>query len=112
MIARNPTSMPAPMLREVSRTIGMRPVDYLFRAAVVHVKAEGRELSRVAKQLFGSDDKITMQVLERAASAPATVANQSWAGVVAHQVVGDLLQDHRIHQCWCSLADTRPTDCL
>jgi hypothetical protein len=91
MISRNPTSMPAPLLREVTRTAGLRPVDYLFRAAVVHLKAEKRDLSRVAKQLYG-DDKVTPEVIERATSVQATVANPTWAGAIAEQVVGDLLQ--------------------
>jgi hypothetical protein len=77
--------------RAGTRRAGLRPADYLFRSAVVHLKAGSRDIGAVAKQIY-PDDMITPQLLQRAASAPATIANQPWAGAVVREVVSDLLQ--------------------
>src|SRR5215469_10495414 len=43
-----------------------RPRDYLFRAAVVHLRSEGRNTAKIVKQLYG-DDRVT-PLIRRAAS--------------------------------------------
>jgi hypothetical protein len=70
---------------------GLRPFDYLVRACVVVLKAEKRDYASVVKQIYGSDDKVTLEVL-RSASAPATTTTTGWADTLARKVVVDLLQ--------------------
>jgi hypothetical protein len=74
------------------RTKRLRPVDYLFRSAVCHLRADKRDLGTTCKSIYG-DDRITPTLLQRAASTPATVATPAWAGIVAQQVVSSLLQE-------------------
>jgi Phage capsid family len=75
-----------------ARRAGLRPCDYLYRTAVVHLRAGSGDVAAVCKQIY-RDDEVTPTLLQRAASAPATVANPGWAGSLAHQVVSDLLQE-------------------
>jgi hypothetical protein len=74
------------------RSKRIRPVDYLFRSAVCHLRLENRTLAAAARELYPGD-KITSIVLqERAASTAAMVGTTNWAGILAQQVVSDLLQ--------------------
>ena len=66
-----------------------RPSQYLYRAAVCHLRAHfsNGAPERVAKSLF-VDDQVTPLVL-KAASAPATTTNSTWAAALAAQAVDD-----------------------
>ena len=83
MISRNPTSMPAPLLRNV-----MQPKTSLFRAAAVMVRAKvtNATLEATAKKLYGKEHGLD-QLITRAASTPASLTNPAWAGTVGHDVI-------------------------
>ena len=74
---------PAPMLR------GRGQAAPIFRqaAAVVRGFATNATVEKAGRDLYGRDGLAT-----RAASTPATLGHASWAGVVGHDMVGDLLQ--------------------
>ena len=70
----------------------LRPAAYLFRAATCHVRAHSlnTEPLRLVKGMY-PDDQITPTIL-RSITVPAKVADASWAGPLAHEVVLSLLQ--------------------
>jgi hypothetical protein len=91
MISRNPTSIPAPMLRNYNPT---RPKNSLFRAAaaVVRAHATGMTPEQTAKKMFGKDHGLEF-LLTKATSSPATTTTPGWAGVLSHDVIrSDLIQ--------------------
>jgi hypothetical protein len=65
----------------------------LFKAATATLRAQVRNSTPedAARSLYGKDHALDF-LLSRSTSSPASVANSGWAGVLAHQVVGDLLQ--------------------
>src|SRR5262249_2199758 len=71
----------------------LRPSQYLHRAGAAHLRAYRENISpeRAAKSLFGVDDKVTPLLL-KAASAPATTTNPSWAQSLAATAVDDSVQ--------------------
>jgi hypothetical protein len=83
MISKNPTSTPAPMLRNV-----MQPKNSIFRAAAVMVRAKVTNSTgeATAKSLYGNEHGLAF-LLIRAASTPASLSNPAWAGVWGHDVV-------------------------
>ena len=83
MISRNPTSMPAPMLRDA-----MRPKNSLFRAAAVMLRAHVTGLSPelTAKHLYGKDHGLD-PFITHTASTPATTSTPAWLGLIAHDVI-------------------------
>jgi len=85
--ARSPIT--APIVRTPSR---LRPADNYARAvtAVAFGKATRTGAEAAFRQLFGTDDEVT-PVLIRAAVSGATLSNQSWAGALASQAVGDFM---------------------
>jgi hypothetical protein len=87
MISRMPTSMPAPLLRNV-----MQPKNSLFRAAAVMVRAHatGTSPEATAKKLYGKDHGLE-PLITKAASSPATLTNPTWAGGVGHDIVASQL---------------------
>jgi hypothetical protein len=86
MIARSITATPAPRNVTASRNI-------LFKAASVMLRSHvtGMTPEAAATQLYGKAHGLE-SLITKATSAQATVANQPWAGILAHQAVGDLLQ--------------------
>jgi hypothetical protein len=83
------TARPVPMMERTAR----QPKNLLFKAAAVMLRSHvsGVSPERTAKNLYGVDHNLD-PLITRATSSPATVANQTWAGITAHQAVGDLLQ--------------------
>jgi Phage capsid family len=77
----------------MSRSPPRRGSSVLYEAAACVLRAAkaGMPPEKVARTLYPGDDSV--QLVLRAASAPATVADPAWAGIVAHQVVSDLLQE-------------------
>ena len=89
MISRMPTSMPAPLLRNV-----VQPKNSLFRAAAVMLKAHLNKADpeKTAKQLYGKDHGLE-PLITRSTSAPATMTDTTWAGPLVHDLIrSELIQ--------------------
>src|SRR5262245_4357533 len=73
---------------------GLRPADYIYRAAFARAIHEVRHPHNVSPEAFAraqwSEDDVT-PILLRATSSAATLGNAAWAGSLAHTVVGDFI---------------------
>jgi hypothetical protein len=80
---RTPSSMPAPLLRNV-----MQSKNSLFRAAAVMVRAHVSKTSpeATAKKLYGKEHGLD-RFITRGASDVAMLGDMSWAGVAGHDVI-------------------------
>lgn len=71
------------------------PVDHVFRSLAVAVKAHGekRPLVETMKSMYGEDasTKAVMDVVLRAASAPATTTTTGWAAELVQTAIGDFI---------------------
>ena len=81
-----------------------RPSVFLHRAAFAHaLDAAGRETAgatsdptsamRIARQRWHDDIPEPVEVILRAATAPAMTSNPAWAGELARESVGDFIDD-------------------
>src|SRR5262245_18681765 len=71
----------------------LRPGDHLYRAATAHVVGHIRKQSadRVAREIFGGEDRVTGLLVQRAAVNPATMGTSTWAGALAVAAVSDAI---------------------
>lgn len=73
----------------------VEPVDYVFRSLAVAVKAHGekRPLIETMKSMYGEDvaTKNVMDVVLRAASAPATTTTTGWAAELVQTAISDFI---------------------
>jgi hypothetical protein len=83
--------MNKPTPRDDVRVSRGQSADVLFRAAAAHVKAyvDGTTAEAAAATTYGASDPST--ILLRAASAPATLTNATWAGALAAVAVDDTI---------------------
>jgi hypothetical protein len=70
-----------------------RPSDHLVRAVLAYARASyttDRNPVAVVRNVW-PDDKVTLQLVSRAATTPATTSDPAWAGALAQSAVADLL---------------------
>jgi len=70
-----------------------RPATYLTRAATAHLRAFAKKSTpaRIAEQMFARDN-VTLEILRRSATTPATTSTTGWATELARVAIYDLVQ--------------------
>jgi hypothetical protein len=79
-------SIPTPMPRSSSRRSSI-----LYRAAACTLRsaATGMSPQKIARTLYPGDDSV--QLVLRAASAPATITDPAWFGLISHDIIASEL---------------------
>jgi len=70
-----------------------RPADYLYRGAAAYVRAYATKSTpeRAAEKMWGRD-LATLEILQRAATSPATTTTTGWAKELAGIAIYDMIQ--------------------